>query len=62
MKGWGGLGKDDISGLVWLLGGSFVETDNEVTEEMIEGMRKKAERVQEYMVEQKNEKGKVVVG
>ncbi|KAE8714619.1 CWF19-like protein 2-like [Hibiscus syriacus] len=33
----------------------------EATEEMIEGMRKKAERVQEYMVEQK-EKGKAAVG
>ncbi|KAK8548608.1 hypothetical protein V6N13_054608 [Hibiscus sabdariffa] len=33
----------------------------EATEEMIEGMRKKAERVQEYMVEQK-QKGKAAVG
>ncbi|MBA0797620.1 hypothetical protein Gohar_008297 [Gossypium harknessii] len=33
----------------------------EATEEMIEGMRKKAEKVQEYMVEQ-NKKGKAAVG
>ncbi|PON53265.1 Serine/threonine protein kinase [Parasponia andersonii] len=32
------------------------------TEEMIMGMRLKAERVREYMVEQKNEKAKVPVG
>ncbi|XP_022722391.1 FHA domain-containing protein At4g14490-like [Durio zibethinus] len=32
------------------------------SEEMIEGMRKKAERVQEFMVEQKKQKGKVAVG
>ncbi|XP_021290977.1 FHA domain-containing protein At4g14490-like [Herrania umbratica] len=34
----------------------------EATEQMIEGMRKKAERVREYMAEQKKEKGKVAVG
>jgi histidinol dehydrogenase len=32
------------------------------TEEMIEGMRQKAERVREYMVEQRNDKSKVPVG
>jgi len=34
----------------------------DATEEMIEGMRRKAERVCEYMEEQRNEKGKVPVG
>ncbi|KAE8022574.1 hypothetical protein FH972_008364 [Carpinus fangiana] len=34
----------------------------DATEEMIEGMRRKAERVREYMVEQRNKKGKVPVG
>ncbi|KAE8723795.1 putative Cellulose synthase like G2 [Hibiscus syriacus] len=36
-----------------LPGGSLPKQITEATEEMIEGMRKKAERVQEYMVEQR---------
>ncbi|XP_059446699.1 FHA domain-containing protein At4g14490-like [Corylus avellana] len=34
----------------------------DATEEMIEGLRRKAKRVREYMVEQRNKKGKVPVG
>ncbi|GAV69607.1 FHA domain-containing protein [Cephalotus follicularis] len=34
----------------------------EATEELIEGMRKKAKQVKEYMIEKKKEKGKVHVG
>ncbi|KAE8677650.1 putative Cellulose synthase like G2 [Hibiscus syriacus] len=42
------------------LEGHLPKQITEATEEMIEGMRRKAERVQEYMVEQK--KGKAAVG